>query len=101
MSVITDEVSPDLEHALSVCEELGIRAVELRVDDGPWQPADLEPYDPALVWQRWRFDWHPEPGEHSLAVRAIDGTGAPQTEERREPHPDGMTGLHQIEVRVG
>ena len=31
MSVITDEVSPDLEHALSVCEELGIRAVELRV----------------------------------------------------------------------
>jgi L-ribulose-5-phosphate 3-epimerase len=31
LSVITDEVSPDLEHALSVCEELGIRAVELRV----------------------------------------------------------------------
>lgn len=31
LSVITDEVSPDLEHALSVCEELNVRAVELRV----------------------------------------------------------------------
>jgi sugar phosphate isomerase/epimerase len=29
-SVITDEISDDLGHALDVCEELGIRAVELR-----------------------------------------------------------------------
>lgn len=31
LSVITDEISSDLDHALDVCNELGISAVELRV----------------------------------------------------------------------
>jgi hypothetical protein len=66
------------------------------VDDGPWQPAALEPHDPHLVWQRWRFDWHADTGEHRLTVRATDGTGTPQTDHRREPHPDGMTGHHSV-----
>jgi sugar phosphate isomerase/epimerase len=30
LSVITDEISPDLDHALAVCVELGISTVELR-----------------------------------------------------------------------
>lgn len=31
LSVITDEISPDLDRALDVCESLGVRTVELRV----------------------------------------------------------------------
>jgi L-ribulose-5-phosphate 3-epimerase len=34
LSVITDEISQDLEHALGVCADLGIRAVELRAIGG-------------------------------------------------------------------
>jgi L-ribulose-5-phosphate 3-epimerase len=34
LSVITDEISQDLDHALEVCEDLGVRAVELRAVDG-------------------------------------------------------------------
>src|SRR3712207_6972255 len=34
LSVITDEISQDLEHALGVCADLGIRAVELRAVGG-------------------------------------------------------------------
>jgi sugar phosphate isomerase/epimerase len=34
LSVITDEIDARLEHALDVCDELGIRAVELRTVDG-------------------------------------------------------------------
>jgi L-ribulose-5-phosphate 3-epimerase len=34
LSVITDEIDPGLGPALDVCEELGIRAVELRTVDG-------------------------------------------------------------------
>lgn len=34
LSVITDEIDPRLGSALDVCEELGIRAVELRAVDG-------------------------------------------------------------------
>lgn len=34
LAVITDEISSDLEHALAVCAELGINAVELRAIGG-------------------------------------------------------------------
>lgn len=34
LAVITDEISEDLDHALAVCSELGIREVELRSIDG-------------------------------------------------------------------
>ena len=34
LSVVTDEISEDLAHALEVCEELGIGTVELRSVDG-------------------------------------------------------------------
>jgi hypothetical protein len=34
-------------------------------------------------------------------VRATDGTGAVQPEERVTPFPDGATGWHTITVSVG
>ena len=40
------------------------------------------------------------PGSHTLAVRATDGTGAVQPEERATPFPDGATGWHTITVTV-
>jgi DMSO/TMAO reductase YedYZ molybdopterin-dependent catalytic subunit len=78
----------------------GISRVEVRVNDRPWEIADLEPYDPELVWQRWRYDWRPQPGRHRLTVRAVDGEGMPQIETEREPHPDGYTGLHSMTVDI-
>lgn len=78
----------------------GISSVQVQIDDGSWQPAELEPYDPHLVWQRWRMEWTPEAGRHRLSVRATDGDGNPQVESQRDPHPDGMTGLHQVVVQV-
>ena len=36
-----------------------------------------------------------------LSVRATDGTGAVQPEERVDPFPDGATGWHTITVSVG
>ncbi|MGH2532970.1 MAG: sugar phosphate isomerase/epimerase family protein [Thermomicrobiales bacterium] len=34
LSIITDEITQDFAHALDVCEELGVRTVELRAVDG-------------------------------------------------------------------
>jgi len=79
----------------------GIRAVEVRVDDGPWQPAALLPVPSVDTWVQWRYDWPASPGAHTLAVRATDGTGAVQPEERVTPFPDGATGWHTITVSVG
>ena len=79
----------------------GIRAVEVRVDDGGWQPATLLPVPSVDTWVQWRYDWPATPGSHSLSVRATDGTGAVQPEERVDPFPDGAAGWHTITVSVG
>lgn len=78
----------------------GIQNVRIRIDDGEWLDADVEPYDPELVWQRWRYDWQPEPGEYMLTCQAVDGTGALQETSHSDPYPDGMTGLQEVTVRV-
>ncbi|MBL8924619.1 MAG: molybdopterin-dependent oxidoreductase [Pseudonocardia sp.] len=79
----------------------GIRAVELRVDDGAWQQATLLPVPSVDTWVQWRYPWPATPGSHTLSVRATDGTGAVQPEQRVDPFPDGATGWHTITVSVG
>jgi DMSO/TMAO reductase YedYZ molybdopterin-dependent catalytic subunit len=79
----------------------GIRAVEVRVDDGGWQPATLLPVPSVDTWVQWRYDWPATAGSHAISVRATDSTGAVQPEERVDPFPDGATGWHTITVSVG
>ncbi|HET7727647.1 MAG TPA: molybdopterin-dependent oxidoreductase [Candidatus Limnocylindrales bacterium] len=81
--------------------ERGIRAVEVSVDDGPWQPARLGAAISDQTWVQWRFDWDATPGPHRLAVRATDGTGEVQTAFRTPPAPDGARGHHSVQVVVG
>jgi hypothetical protein len=78
----------------------GISAVEVRVDDGPWQHATLLPVPSVNTWVQWRYDWAATPGSHTLRVRATDGTGATQPEERTTPFPHGATGWHSIVATV-
>ena len=78
----------------------GISNVEVRVDDGPWQDADLGAVPTDDTWRQWVLPWDATPGRHSLTVRATDGDGAVQTEERAEPIPDGASGWHSIVVTV-
>lgn len=73
----------------------GIQSVEVKVDDGPWQEAELRnPPISSLTWVQWRYDWSGESGRHTFTVRATDGTGTLQTDEINDPHPDGATGYH-------
>jgi DMSO/TMAO reductase YedYZ molybdopterin-dependent catalytic subunit len=78
----------------------GIDGVEVRVDDGPWNTAELGAENTVDTWRQWVYRWNAEPGEHTLSVRATDGTGAIQTPERAAPFPDGATGDHTIVVDV-
>jgi hypothetical protein len=78
----------------------GIEAVEVRVDDGPWQPAQLGAVPGQDTWRQWQFPWEATSGRHTIAVRATDGDGVVQTEERAEPIPDGASGWHSIVVTV-
>ncbi|GAA2487988.1 molybdopterin-dependent oxidoreductase [Streptomyces gobitricini] len=78
----------------------GIDRVEVRVDDGPWQPAGLAAEDTADTWRQWYFPWQATPGGHTLTVRATDRTGQVQTEKRTRTVPDGASGRHSVVVNV-
>jgi DMSO/TMAO reductase YedYZ molybdopterin-dependent catalytic subunit len=79
----------------------GIGAVEVRVDDGDWAPAKLSTPISKATWVQWLYDWDAGAGMHTLEVRATDGTGEVQTDQRSNPAPDGARGHHTIGVRVG
>ena len=78
----------------------GIKAVEVRIDDEPWQPAQLGASYSNDAWRLWTIDWQATPGTHSITARATDNTGAVQTEQPSPPPPDGATGWPSISVQV-
>jgi DMSO/TMAO reductase YedYZ molybdopterin-dependent catalytic subunit len=78
----------------------GIEAVEVRIDDGGFQPAQLADAPGKDTWRQWRFDWDATPGRHDITVRATDGTGELQTEERSDALPDGASGWMSLAVTV-
>jgi DMSO/TMAO reductase YedYZ molybdopterin-dependent catalytic subunit len=78
----------------------GIRAVDVRIDDGPWRSARLGEEPATSAWRQWVYPWDAPPGSHTITVRAQDGAGQWQTAEVRPSDPDGATGLHIVTVRV-
>ena len=57
-----------------------IRSVEVRVDEGPWQPATLDPSTRAKYsWKLFTYTWNgATPGEHTIVSRVTDVTGTVQ-----------------------
>ncbi len=79
----------------------GISAVEVQLDDGPWQPCELGDALNDDTWRQWAFRWTPPAtGRTSIRCRATDNNGVIQTDERSEPLPNGASGHHQIVVFV-
>jgi len=79
----------------------GVRKVEVSVDDGEWQQADLGADYSNETWRLWSFPWEAsDPGLHEIRVRATDGTGAVQTSEQADVVPDGATGWHTVSFAV-
>ncbi|HSI99907.1 MAG TPA: molybdopterin-dependent oxidoreductase [Patescibacteria group bacterium] len=78
----------------------GISAVEVQVDESGWEPAELSDPISDTTWVQFLYRWQATPGEHTLRVRATDGEGVVQTDERTRPDPDGARGHHTVTVRV-
>ena len=78
----------------------GVSKVEIKVDDGDWQEAQLRKPMSELTWVLWRFEWPFSSGEHTFTVRCTDGNGEMQITERRPPHPSGATGLQREQVML-
>ncbi|RJX42069.1 molybdopterin-binding oxidoreductase [Halonotius aquaticus] len=71
----------------------GIERVEVSTDGGStWEDAELsEPLPGDDVWRQWRHEFDPD-GSHEVVVRAVDGEGTVQPEERSDSYPSGATG---------
>jgi DMSO/TMAO reductase YedYZ molybdopterin-dependent catalytic subunit len=81
-------------------QHVGISKVEVQVDDGPWNEAELAREINADTWVQWRWSWDASPGDHQLRVRATNAKGVQQTSGVSGVLPDGATGWHTLEVSV-
>lgn len=94
------EQGPVMVAGVAWAQHRGVSAVEVRVDDGPWQQAQLAAVPSVDTWRQWSWPWQATPGKHRLQVRATDSTGQVQTGQVHKPLPDGATGWHTIKVTV-
>ncbi|TDW71252.1 molybdopterin-dependent oxidoreductase [Kribbella pratensis] len=82
-------------------QHVGVSKVEVRVDGGPWQQATLATDASIDTWRQWHWTWDAPRGNHVLQVRATDDKGNAQVESSAPPAPNGATGLHTVNVKVG
>lgn len=78
----------------------GVEAVEVSIDEGPWERAELGSVTSTDTWVTWRFEVPLELGSHHAQVRAIDADGRTQIADEAPPAPDGATGLHRVRFDV-
>jgi len=77
----------------------GVGKVEVGID-GTWSEARLSTPISDATWVQWLVEWDATPGQHTISVRATDGTGMLQEEIPSRPAPDGARGWHTISVNV-
>ncbi|MGJ8688847.1 MAG: sulfite oxidase [Gammaproteobacteria bacterium] len=56
-----------------------LASVEVKVDNGQWQRATLDPAASQFTWKMFQFEWDDaQPGEHTLVSRVTDVNGKVQ-----------------------
>jgi DMSO/TMAO reductase YedYZ molybdopterin-dependent catalytic subunit len=59
-----------------------LRSVEIRLDNGPWQPARMDRENTKYSWKLFTCEFAPPaPGDHTIVSRATDVNGTVQPEE--------------------
>ncbi|MFI0904614.1 molybdopterin-dependent oxidoreductase [Streptomyces sioyaensis] len=72
-----------------------VLAVEVAVDEGPWEAARLDERGPEPTWQRFTLPRRLEAGVHRIRCRARDRAG------RVQPGPGSRNSVQEISVQVG
>jgi DMSO/TMAO reductase YedYZ molybdopterin-dependent catalytic subunit len=78
----------------------GIEAVQVRLNQGPWNQARLAAVPGIDSWRQWVWEWNATPGQHVLEARATDKTGYTQTSAQAQPEPNGASGYPSVSVTV-
>ncbi len=82
-------------------QHTGISAVEVSLDGGAWQSAEIGNADTIDSWVQWTTTLDLDDGEHVLRVRATDRDGQVQTGAEADVLPDGATGWHTVMFDAG
>lgn len=89
--------------------DVGVAAVEVSIDYGPWQTCQLgegdapqqgKPVKTGEAWVQWLHLWEAEPGRHRIRVRAVGTDGTLQPGVSVAPAPNGAEGYHEINLTV-
>ncbi|MEO6821437.1 MAG: molybdopterin-dependent oxidoreductase, partial [Candidatus Nanopelagicales bacterium] len=81
-------------------QHVGVGAVQVQVDSGPWQDATLADGMGTNAWRLWSYRWAAVSGQHQLKVRMIDPDGSVQSSLVRSVFPGASSGLDTIAVTV-
>ncbi len=74
----------------------GVGKVQVRLNAGQWQDAEIVESHSGDAWAQWRADIEVAAGEQLLTVRVIDANGVEQVESEQGTFPSGATGLHSV-----
>jgi len=109
-SVIDTVATSDLQHrggrtfvpvgGIADAGARGISRVQVQVDGGPWEDAELRQPLSELTWVIWRYEWPWQEGQHTFAVRAYDGSGVLQITAPHDTFPSGATGIDTMSTDV-
>ncbi len=79
----------------------GISKVEVQLDGGDWQLAELASEASVDTWRQWSFIWDgAQAGTHKVTVRAYDTDNVLQIEDKAPPAPNGSSGWHSMTFTV-
>lgn len=82
-----------------------IKSVEVKVDDGPWQPATMDKQNTKYSWKLFHYDWKgATPGEHTIVSRVTDATGLVQPTDKDLENKKSFlehNAQHPRRVRIG
>jgi hypothetical protein len=77
-------------------QHTGIAKVEIQVDGGGWQAAELGRVPNDDTWVQWSAVAEVAAGKHEVRVRATDRSGYTQTSARQDVVPNGATGWDAV-----
>ncbi len=67
-----------------------LESIEVKIDDGPWQAAEIDSQASRYSWKLFRFEWpNASPGEHTIVSRVTDVNG--QVQETAGQMPEKRT----------
>ncbi|WP_114853865.1 molybdopterin-dependent oxidoreductase [Brachybacterium sp. YJGR34] len=100
-TVAADEDGAVMLGGTAWAQRRGIAGVQVRIDDGAWQEAELGADVGVDAWVQWSLRWaDATPGPHTATVRATGGDGEEQTATEANPAPNGASGWHTVDFTV-